>query len=290
MPVDHQTIVTAKPVAPLRTIGYPNLVVWCSNRVIDATCGRRLDGGITWSPAGQPFPGVDPSGALGSAIAGHLASDGDGRLFLPSAHCGFPEVSISDDSGLTWTEVTVNNMASPVARTSVATDSAGKVYYVWIDNQQRAFLSYSRDHGATWSAPTMVAPPGVTQANFPVVAAGDPGRVAISFPSTTETGATRAWNPTVTVSANVFAKKPVFVSATGNDPANPIHRGACEDRCDGIWDFIDVHISHAGQAWTSTSDDCVGNCIDSTGAPVAAHIGDGIAVRQIGGPKLRSAG
>src|SRR4051812_7828556 len=51
--VDHQTIITAKPTS-IPTVGYPNVVYWCSNRVADSTCGRSLDGGITWTPTGTP--------------------------------------------------------------------------------------------------------------------------------------------------------------------------------------------------------------------------------------------
>src|SRR6266540_362816 len=52
VPVDHQTILAAKPRGPFPTVDYPNVLYWCSNRVVDATCGRSLDGGITWTPGG----------------------------------------------------------------------------------------------------------------------------------------------------------------------------------------------------------------------------------------------
>lgn len=289
-PVDHQTLIAALPVGPLMTIGYPNMLIWCSNRVVDGTCGRSFDGGLTWSPGGQPFLGFTPQGDLCSALAGHLATDADGRLFLPTAHCGFPQVSVSSDGGLTWIEVTVSDMASPVTHTSVATDSAGNVYYVWIDEKQKPFLAYSTDHGMTWSAPMMIAPPGVQLANFPVVNAGAPGKVAINFPSAlpsqTKPRKPPAWDQTVVISENVLAPDPVFLSATANDPALPIHRGACLGRCGGMWDFLDVEISPAGETWASASFDCSGACL-TDGAVLADHNGQGVAIRQIGGPRLR---
>ena len=77
---DLETIATAKPTS-IPTVGYPNVVYWCSNRVIDSTCGRSLDGGITWTATGTPaYLGFDPDiGDLSGGLTGHLAVDPDGR-------------------------------------------------------------------------------------------------------------------------------------------------------------------------------------------------------------------
>lgn len=286
VPVDHQTLVAVPPLGPIATMGYPNMLIWCSNRVVDAACGRSFDGGLTWTPAGQPFLGVTMAGFPCSSLAGHLAGDADGYLYLPSAHCGTPDVAVSNDGGVTWTVHSVSPTPSPVEHTSVATDSAGNVYYTWIDDLQQPFLSYSTDHGKTWSAPMMVAPPGVAKANFPTVAAGAPGKVALNFPTQLAGENVTAWDQTVVVSENVFAADAVFLSATANDPAQPIHRGACQGRCAGLWDFLDVQISKDGEAWASASFDCNGPCL-TTGEVVSDHAGQGVAIRQIAGPKLR---
>ncbi|HMC70630.1 MAG TPA: sialidase family protein, partial [Mycobacteriales bacterium] len=211
-----------------------------------------------------------------------------GRIFLPKGHCGHPGISISADDGITWTRVQVSTMTSMYTHTSVASDSAGNLYYVWIGDNQLPYLATSTDHGVTWSQPTMVAPPGVAQVNFPVIDAGDPGNVAISFPSTTTTDKSRAWDQTVVVSTDALdGGAATYLSATGNDPADPIHRGACLGRCGGLWDFIDVHIAANGELWASSSDDCVDTC--NTGTVSSAHVGDGLAITEIGGPLLRTA-
>jgi hypothetical protein len=286
IPVDHQTIVAAKPRGPIQTSGYPNMLIWCSNRIIDGTCGRSFDGGLTWSPGGQPFLGVSTTESLCSSLAGHLAADREGMLYLPTGHCGFPEVAVSADGGLTWTVHTVSRTPTPVTHTSVAADDAGNVYYVWIDDEQRPFIAWSLDHGQTWSEPLMVAPPGVAKANFPVVAAGAPGKVAINFPSQLTGLDEEIWDQTVVVTDNLFDEQPVFLSATANDPAQPVHRGPCRGRCGGMWDFLDIEISKAGEAWASASFDCTGRCL-SEGAVINDHSGQGVAIRQIGGPALR---
>lgn len=284
IPVDHQTIVAAKPrVLPVNA-AYPNFLYYCTNRVINSACGRSEDGGMTWESSGAPAYGQNDTCR---GLHGHLEADPEGRIFVPTSQtCGRPWVSISEDDGQTWTKVQVSTMSSAVVHTSIASDSAGNLYYVWVTNEGSnkilPYLSTSTDHGRTWSAPKMIAPPGVMQANFPVVAGGDPGKIAISFPSTTGTSSTRAWSQTVVVTEDALSADPIFLSATGNPPNDPIHKGTCTGRCGGLWDFIDIQISSAGEAWVATSDDCIGSC------PSAAHAGDGIAIRQIGGPLLRT--
>lgn len=283
VPVDHQTIVAAKPRSLPQHPLYKNFLYYCTNRLIESACGRSIDGGITWAPSGQPaFTIFDDCNGL----TGHLEADPDGRIFLPTGNCDNPWVSFSEDAGQTWTKVQVSTLGSEDSHTSIASDSAGNLYYVFISEGDGGtvlpYLVTSTDHGRTWSQPRMIAPPGVLQANFPVVAGGAPGQIAISFPSTTTTGTKRAWDQTVVVTTDALSVNATFLSATGNPPTDPIHKGNCKGRCGGLWDFIDIQISPAGQAWVATSDDCVGTC------PTAAHAGDGIAIRQIGGPLLRT--
>lgn len=285
-PVDHQTLVAVPPLGPIATIGYPNMLIWCSNRVADGACGRSFDGGLTWSPGGDPYLGVSASDGECGGLGGHLAGDADGRLYMPTGHCGYPDVAVSSDGGLTWAVHRVSDIVAGDTHTSVATDSAGNVYYGWFDDQQQPYLSYSTDHGTTWSKPMLVAPPDVAKANFVMVAGGAPGHVAINFPSQIAGLDDEIWDQTMVISENVFAEKPIFLSATANDHAQPIHRGPCAGRCDGMWDFIDTQISSAGEAWGSASFDCNGECL-TKGTVVSDHSGQGVMIRQIAGPKLR---
>lgn len=286
---DHQTIGGGPPPKGVATLGYPNVLYYCFNRVVDSSCGRSLDGGFSWRPTAQPsFLAVNESGNNCGGLHGHIETDPQGRLFVPKGHCGFPWIAVSQDAGDSWNRVQVSDIPNVGTHLSVASDSAANLYFVWREDETRLpYLAISRDSGQTWGKPMMIAPPGVTESNFPVIAAGDPGKIAINFPSSTDEdrmGAERPWNQHVVVSRNALSKNPVFLSATANDPDDPVHRGNCNGRCAGMWDFIDIVIGPSGELWASASDDCVGMCI--SGLAYSLHNGEGIAIRQIGGPRL----
>ena len=68
-----------------------------------------------------------------------------------------------------------------------------------------------------------------------------------------------------------------------------MHRGPCNGRCAGLFDFLDVQTAptHGSPAYATLSDDCTGGCVKSpynksndTGA------GAGILVREVAGPAM----
>ncbi|PYR94190.1 MAG: hypothetical protein DMF84_06480 [Acidobacteria bacterium] len=301
---DHQTIVTAPPPAGLLTAGYPSVLYFCYNQVADSGCSRSLNGGVTFTPTAPAFTGSDPSaGSVCGGLTGHLVGDRYGRIFLPKGHCGLPWVAISSDAGNTWTRVKITNN-TPMAdhEVTLAVDRADNVYAVWQDGTFRLpFLSVSKDHGATWSTPIMMAPPGVHEVNFPTIAAGDAGRIVVLFPGSTSqnfSDATRPWNIYVVVSVNALDASPTFIWTTANDPKDPVHRGDCgPGRCDAqdggsMFDFLNIVVSPAdGAFWGTASDTCTpnadaaNNCVTNPSAP-KLRPGQGIAIRQIKGPAL----
>jgi hypothetical protein len=217
-------------------------------------------------------------------------SDSQGRVFLPKGHCGFPWVAISEDGADTWRRVEINDyIGSADTHTAVAADAADNLYAAWFDPRDRLpYLATSTDHGSTWSTPLMIAPPGVHEVNFPAIAAGDRGRIAITFPGTTSRNTAdgrRPWSSYVVVSTNALDADPLFVWTTANPAGDPIHRGDCgPGRCGGMFDFLDIVVSPAdGSVWASATDTCTGDCVSGTGAPSAM---DGVAIRQLRGPSL----
>lgn len=329
---DHQTVFTGPPPPNLkdRMEGYPNVLYYCFNRIIDSNCGRSLDGGESFEPVtgkepddpfGAAFVGFDPgAGGLCGGLHGHGDTDSEGRVFIPKGHCGFPWVSISEDGGETWKKmegrdlpgIQVSDKISAAGpHLAVATDAADNVYMVWWDKAEHLpYLAISTDHGNTWSKPLMIAPPGVKEVNFPVIEAGDEGRIAINFPGTTvgdQDDHKRPWNQYIVASTNALADNPLFVSTTANPVNDPIHRGDCLGRCAGMFDFLDIQISrHDGDIWATATDTCTNddeegepasedvNCVknpdnlDGNGgkSPNVSNDEEGYAIRQLSGPTL----
>jgi hypothetical protein len=287
---DHQTIVAAAPRSPTVTVGYPNVLVECVNALIDASCARSLDGGLSWvdtAPAATPVQ----VGTCDTSLHGHLKTSADGVLYLPANLCGKAVVSVSTDSGLTWTLHTVSGLATASGPDpTVAVDAAGTAYYAFIDDWGHVMLSTSNDQGATWTPAVQASPAGVT-ANLPALAAGKAGNVALAYvgTSTLPNGyhSTRTqlqastWGAYVTVTTDGTATFSTSV-ASGTDP---IERGQCgPGRCGAQVDFIDVVIAPNGEAQASFVDGCEGSC--ATGAATKDNATEAVIV-TVTSPLLR---
>ncbi len=157
---DHQTIfsgpVPAGFPAPLLT-DYPEIVYYCFNKVAEAQCSRSLDGGLTFTRTGAPaFAGFDPAlGGLCGGLHGHIATDSEGRLFLPKGHCGTPWLGISEDAGTTWEQVQV------VRATSASPSSRPR----WPRRRGQPLLRLVRRGASscrTWRSPPTTAGPGAS--------------------------------------------------------------------------------------------------------------------------------
>ncbi|MBV9098505.1 MAG: hypothetical protein JO079_10650 [Frankiaceae bacterium] len=311
---DHETIVAGNVPdgSALRTLDakFPKIVYYCVNTVAAVSCSRSLDGGLTFTQMGSPFPthvaGNLPDSGLCSSLTGHLQVDRKGDVFLPSAFnepgCGSPSIAVSTDGGTTWTDHVVSaKIKDPSNAMSMAADTTGNLYVTWQDDKwNQPYLSTSRDMGVHWSTPVMVAPPGVMTTNFPSLAAGDTGRVVITFPGSTDpyanktVGKTSPWNYYVIETQNALAPRPTFVSQIAPITsslglgATVMHRGACHGRCGGLFDFLDVQVAPTtgGAAYASLSDDCTGPCATLTGSSNDSGAGMGILVRQVAGPAM----
>jgi hypothetical protein len=304
MPVDdHQTIVAGDPPPGVQTVGYPNVIYYCVNKVGDSQCARSLDGGTTFTATGNPaFAGVQPAQDGSSSAApgfcgglhGHIVTDPAGRLFLPRGYCGKPWLAMSEDGGTTWTQSQVSRLDIAGNQASVASDTAGNIYYLWwTADTLLPYLAVSRDHGKTFGPALLVGPPGLRAVNLPSIDAGAPGHVAISYPGTMDADASkpaRAWNYYVAVSTNALADLPVFHSATANPLRDPIHRGVCLNRCAGMYDFLDVVIAPSGQTWAAAVDTCTKACSSAVGPTLGkgetATDAQGVGIRQLAGPGL----
>ncbi|MDQ3991320.1 MAG: hypothetical protein M3245_03290 [Actinomycetota bacterium] len=290
---DHQTLYAGPP-RVLPTVGYPNIVYYCYNGLLFSACGRSLDGGLTFEPAGVPYP---PGGCGG--LHGHVVVGPDGTVYLPKSDCSTgPMVAVSRDDGQSWTRV---QLAGPAFRgddheSHVGVDKAGNAYYAWVADGL-PYISVSRDAGATWSEPIMAGAPGLTTAWGVSLEAGDRGKIAIYYTGTSSeccyaprSGGERAWHAYVGVSVDADSANPTFLTTTFNDPVDPVRRGTCgPGRCGArptsLGDFLEVYVDGNGRTWAAMVDTCVAACARPglAGSPNAEA---GMVGQLVRGPKL----
>jgi hypothetical protein len=298
---DHQTLFAGPPVSS-PTVGYDNVVYYCWNDVATSSCSKSLNGGLTWNPTGEPafHPAEVQEGAPGARDCGGLHGHGvvgdDGTIYLPKEHCEEPWIAMSRDEGLTWEHVRVAPRGTAIwgPDPSVAVDAKGNVYYVWLDKDRLPRLAVSDNGGYSWSRPMKIGMPGLTEVALATVDAGGPGKVAVAYYGTDDvTGKMdkrdyedAKWNFYMTMSANVFDRKPVFYSGPINDPRDAVAERACGPRrCYDALDFIDVVVGPDGTPWTSFVDNCIAPCVPKGSAPVVPT--NGVVGRFVGGPSLK---
>jgi hypothetical protein len=147
----------------------------CAYSAVDATAviQKSTDHGKTWGavtpmqpgfPAGGGYDAsvlVQPNGVIDALIWGHQLDPGTFAV-----HPGHEYFTSSADGGKSWSPaVEVGASAGPIAILTwwidgdLSTDRAGNLYATW-DTQTSSgdigWLSYSTDHGRTWSAPVRV--------------------------------------------------------------------------------------------------------------------------------------
>ena len=304
---DHQTLFSGPPALTPTTV-FPELVYYCWNDFgAGSSCSKSVDGGISWAPTGSPaFTGYNPQGEeqgagnLCGGFHGHGVVGPDGTVYLPKEYCGQPWLGISKDEGATWTRVQVadNTTERLGSDTSVAVDAKGNLYSAYENESQKLFLVTSKDGGMTWSAPKMVAAPGVKEVTLPTLDVGAPGKVAIAYVGSENSRFSKCapdcstddyqgvrWNGYITMTVNAFADDPLFYSGTANAKSDPLYVGRCDfsTRCRPLLDFIDVEIAPDGTPWAAIVDACSPACAESgVNDAETAVVG-----RLIGGPRLR---
>jgi hypothetical protein len=211
------------PRGAAKPTGYPHVVYFCANgqdtMASTVYCYRSLDGGQSFTAVASPDP-PRPDGCdeQHPARAGIVASDG--VLYFPTSVCGELGVAISRDEGATWVQRHIAKTA--VEDTYIATDAAdaaGNLYLAYIGARGLPALTISRDHGATWSAPTTVRAPAVKEVRRVAVAAGRRGQIALAYQGSTDRNTFHGY---VTTTADALARKPLYWSAPLNDPAHPL--------------------------------------------------------------------
>ncbi|MDQ1695521.1 MAG: hypothetical protein QOJ03_874 [Frankiaceae bacterium] len=265
---DYEKIAGGPPPAGgAKPVGYPDVLYGCTNGPAPTfvvgpgrICYKSLDGGLSWSAAGQPLPSPLAPGCLQFQEPQQVGPDG--TLYLPlncatlaSNPAGLVKVAISHDEGLTWsyTSVPTGNAGSDaglIGGVSLAVDRAGALYVLWPGADDKPYLAVSRNGGRTWRGPSMVGMPGVVEAApFAQIAALESGHVAIAYYGHSAQGSGRRLNGYLTESFDAAAVKPTFYSAQLNDSRHPLYFPVKSGTLPRN-DYLGVTIAPDGTPWT----------------------------------------
>jgi hypothetical protein len=190
---DHQTFSAGPAPAGLPTAYGPNRTVYyCSQVVVEATCARSLDGGITFgqSAVAYTFDLTDPNGCTG--LHGHLKVGPDGTAYLPNFECYNPDgppkaaLVVADPGPVLDFEVRrlprQTTTADFDSDPAVGIDAAGTAYMAWEDATSNLHVAVTKDRGKTYTDIQDVGLPfGIKNATMPAAVGGSAGRAAVAF-------------------------------------------------------------------------------------------------------------
>jgi hypothetical protein len=197
------------------------------------------DNGVTYVPPNTANPTAQLPGA--PTCIGRFAVDpANGEIFAP---VGGGTIFASTNGAVTWAargnSGALGGVGSPNIFSSIQLDSAGNLWQGWTGSSG-AFVTYSTNRGATWHAPIRVSTgpgspigtsPDLRQLVFSWLAVGDPGRVALVYYATTDTGGggslfggpNAVWYLYASISTNATSATPTFTQVQAGEHA--MHRG-----------------------------------------------------------------
>ena len=288
---DHQTIASS----PYNAAFHETTWVFCVNGNWQSPlCSTSNDGGLTWGPE---VPGA-PVNCNSGGLTGHMVGANDGNFYRGNPSCDGEGYSIyrSTNGGLTWTEHELPTDVTGMADTwnfeeaQVYPDEENNLHAMWMGADDLPYYSYSFNQGDSWSAPLMVAPPGLNGTGFPAVAAGDSGKVAFAYLG--DTGGD-TWNGYISIMTDSFSETPLITTVLVIDFGDPLSLEAdCGyNRCGGFGDFIDILVDNHGRAWFGLSHN-IGNNLQDEGIYGTTMVGPSLRgsiaplnILPEGGPK-----
>jgi len=239
------------PAAGARPIGYPHVVYYCANATDIAAsnlwCYKSLDGGATFKFVGGFSDPRPPAGCSERHPSRPGVAGPDGVLYFPTTLCGALGIAISRDEGATWQfRPIVDSGLQDVYTAGTAVDRHGTLYIAWIGPGTLPYLVTSTDRGLSWSAPMMVAAPGVQAVRRVAIAVRKRGQVALAYLGTTD-GA--HFNGYITESRDVLTERPRFWSASVNDPGEPLVNAADSETFGDRFFFGTATMASDGTVW-----------------------------------------
>jgi hypothetical protein len=211
-------------------LGYPDVVYLCANSPLEVSgpgrlCYKSLDGGVTFSPAGYTSPTAsNPADICPPLNFNTGVVDSQGTIYQPvnCEHSAYVVVSGDEGASETWIPEKDAPTGTVISGTNLqlAVDDADNLYSMWTANGL-LYMAISLDHADSWSAPMMVAAPGLQNVQRPAIAAGAARHVAITYYASKDSSA-ELLSAYITQTADALDSQPLFYSGALNDPAAPI--------------------------------------------------------------------
>ncbi|MCA1812733.1 MAG: glycoside hydrolase [Halobacteriales archaeon] len=251
---------------------------------------HSYDGGLTFVTS--PVVGVTDGRSYDNT--GHVLADRKGNVYDPLYMCdsgGYMGLGVSHDFGQTFSFVEVDQeKGGPSANgcydpdPGIAVDTDGTVYMAYT-RPSGVKLTFSKDQGATWSAPVRVSLPSQLSWVHVDAIAGDPGKVAIAYRATSDSAkgpddadGFAAWYMYVAFVENAASASPTVRVGMVSPPGDPEQRGqvcttgvACVGGSRNLLDFIDIAVGPTGRVYTVYTDGCKQTCV--TPADSRARLG-----------------
>jgi hypothetical protein len=291
--IDHQTV-GAGPY-PLNithvSIATDHAVYYCAQALVNASCARSDNGGISFGPAVPMYPAGQCAG-----LHGHVRVAPDGTVYVPQMDCGGAQgFAVSEDGGLTWALRTVDgSKVNEESDPSVAAGADNTTYFGYQDGagnaNTRAMVAVTRDHGRTFGTPVDVSSRlGIKNVQFPEMIAGDGDRAALAFLGTKTAGNDQdngfegPWHLYI---ATTYDRGRTWTTVDAT-PKELVQRGCvqltgCNHR--NLLDFNDIAIDKQGRVYVGWADGCPLNC--EKGAPWSSHWHSAVITRQSSGRGL----
>jgi hypothetical protein len=230
---DWEKVFTGPPPAGgEKPVGYPDVVYLCANSPVEVAgpgrlCYKSLDGGATFSIAGYTSPTAsNPQDICPPLNFNTGVVDSQGTIYQPvdCEHSAYVVVSHDEGASETWIPVPAAPTGTTTSGTNLklALDDADNLYATWTAGE-RLYVAISRDYARSWSAPMMVAGPGLHNVQLPAIAAGAPGNVAITYYATSDPSAQLA-SAYITQTADALDARPLFYTGALNDPRAPFFK------------------------------------------------------------------
>ncbi len=186
---------------------------------------KTTDYGTTWLPLPPP-EGTDPhflllNGGSGWGGGGFWNKATGSVWFTFTYAAGLVAgdtgagYSVTHDDGTTWTFAQAAQLTGDqlgLGLVTGAADDAGNVYLTWGEadgDEVSVWVAASRDDGATWLPKVRVDDPATGSKVFPIMVAGQPGKVAVAYYEGSKDAfpdrMTGTWNVTLAWTDDFFA-------------------------------------------------------------------------------------